>query len=187
MIFFKQLKTKFEQKKVVDPNWLNDYLRPAFYRAFIHLVKMSSHAFWNGSNVYEFYGLDFMLDSNLNLWFLECNSSPQFVETNDRSLGFLNTMLRDMFEIQYAYYQSRMKRVLKVIKNFKNSIRKNENVDFELWKLRYKNANRNRLEPEYNISANNSFTIIYDENRKGKRAYLGNVQNQCILNQSFII
>ncbi len=27
---------------IKDPNWLDNYLRPAFKKAFIHLVKMTN-------------------------------------------------------------------------------------------------------------------------------------------------
>ena len=32
--------------------------------------------FLKESNVFEMFGLDFMLDDKLNLWFIECNASP---------------------------------------------------------------------------------------------------------------
>ena len=142
---------------------------------------MSSYTFWNQSNVYEFFGLDFMLDNDLNLWFIECNSSPQFVETNERSLGFLTTMLNDMFEIQYSYYKSRMKRVLNVIRGMQADLRKDERpIDYKSWKAAYKEAAANRLEPEYQINKNNSFTLIIDQNLPGAEAYMGYLAPECI-------
>ena len=45
-------------------------------RTFIHAVMMSKHTFLQDSRVFEFYGLDLMLDDDLNLWYLECNPSP---------------------------------------------------------------------------------------------------------------
>lgn len=43
-------------------DWLNTVLRPQFKKAFIHTVRMSEGAFWKQSNVFEMFGLDFMLD-----------------------------------------------------------------------------------------------------------------------------
>jgi len=141
---------------------------------------MAGDAFWKQSNVYEFFGLDFMLDDQLNLWFIECNASPQFVETNDRSLGFLITMLSDMFEIQYAYYRSRMKRTLDVIKRMQTEIERKGSTDYEKWRGEYKEAVKNRLEPEYKISENSSFSLIMDENLSGADAYFGLIDSECI-------
>lgn len=67
-----------EEGKITDPNWLDNYLRPAFKKAFTHLVMMTQHSYLRSSNVFELFGLDFMLDEHLNLWFIECNASPVF-------------------------------------------------------------------------------------------------------------
>ena len=37
---------------------------------------MSKDYLLKDSRVYEIFGLDFVLDKNLTLWFLECNASP---------------------------------------------------------------------------------------------------------------
>lgn len=60
---------------------------------------MSENSFWKGSNVFEMFGLDFMLDENLNLWFIECNSSPQFIGTTGKKNRKIQKMLKDLFEI----------------------------------------------------------------------------------------
>ena len=141
---------------------------------------MGSHSFWNQSNVYEFFGLDFMLDDKLNLWFIELNASPQFVETNERSLGFLTTMLQDMFEITYGLYRSRMKRILNVIQRMENDIKINEKPDYNIWREEYKVASSNKFEPEYEISQNNTFSLIIDQNLPGAQAYMGFIDEECV-------
>jgi len=170
----------YSSGKTDDPNWLDNYLRPAFKKAFIHMSRMGKDAFWNQSNVYEFFGLDFMLDEELNLWFIECNASPQFVETNPRSLGFLTTMLKDMFEIQYAYYRSRMSRVLPIIERMQKELEKKEEVDINKYKAEFQIANKNYLEPQYQISQNNTFSLILDENLPAEKAYFGFVAPECV-------
>ncbi len=40
--------------------------------------------------------------------------------------------------------------------------------------------NTNYLEPEYQISKTNSWTLIMDENIKGKGAYMGILADECI-------
>jgi len=170
----------YESGKIDDPNWLNNYLRPAFKRAFIHTTRMSAHAFWKGSNVYEMFGLDFMLDDKLNLWFIECNSSPQLIGTNEHKTEFLIKMLTDLFEIQYGYYRSRMKRVLNLLAQIAKESKDNGAIDYKEWKKDFKIAMKNKFEPEYKLSANNTFELIMDMNLKGPEAYNFNLEPECV-------
>jgi len=170
----------YQTGKVKDPKWLDNYLRPKFREAFVHILKMTAHAFWKGSNVYEMFGLDFMLDDELNLWFIECNSSPQLIGTNDYKTEFLVKMLRDLFEIQYAYYKSRMSRFMTVLKGLQEDSRKGT-PDYSKWRVAYAEAAKNRLEPEYKISSKNSFVKIIDLNLSGPEAYFGNLRDECVI------
>jgi len=169
----------YKDGKVEDPNWVENTLKPQFYQAFIHTVRMSAHAFWNQSNVYEMFGLDFMLDDELNLWFIECNSSPQLIGTNDHKTKFLITMLTDLFEIQYGLYRSRMKRVLEVIKRVSRASAESGNIDYTEWRKVYAEAAVNRFEPEYEVSEKNSFKLIMDMSKKGPEAFFGHLDDEC--------
>jgi len=167
--------------KIKDPNWLNNYLRPKFREAFVHALRMSAASFWKGSNVFEMFGLDFMLDDELNLWFIECNSSPQLIGTNEGKTNFLVKMLKDLFEIQYAYYKSRMSRLLKVIKNMQAANNQPTPLDLTKWRAAYAEASKNRLEAEYPIKETNGFVKIMDLNLKGADAYFGNLKEECVI------
>jgi len=169
----------YESGKVRDKNWVDNVLKPSFYEAFIHTVRMSAHAFWNQSNVYEMYGLDFMLDEDLNLWFIECNSSPQLIGTNEYKTKFLTKMLEDLFEIQYALYRSRMQRILNLIKEINKKSAKDGATDYAQWRDDYAEAARNRIDPDYEISKDNSFKLIMDMNKKGKAAFFGHLDDEC--------
>lgn len=72
----------YEKGKIKDKKWLDDYLRMQFKKAFIHLTMMSYPNILKKPNVFELYGLDFMLDEDLNLWFIECNPSPVYQGTS---------------------------------------------------------------------------------------------------------
>jgi len=170
----------YESKKVQDPDWLTNNLRPQFQKAFIHTVRMSEKSFWKGSNVFEMFGLDFMLDDNLNLWFIECNSSPQLIGTNPFKTQFLVTMLTDLFEIQFGYYKSRMKRVFELFTRMNQEIAQTHHTNYTKWQKEYKAAVLNRLEPEYEISKNNSFILIMDRSLTKKDKYFGHLPKECI-------
>jgi len=169
----------YEAGKVNDKNWVENTLKPQFYEAFIHTARMSAHAFWNQSNVYEMYGLDFMLDDDLNLWFIECNSSPQLIGTNEYKTKFLEQMLQDLFEIQYGLYRSRMKRTLALIKRIHQESSEAGLADYSNWRAEYAEAAKNRFEPEYEVNKGNSFKLIMDMNKNGKDAFFGHLDDEC--------
>ena len=101
--------------KINDRTWLDNHLRRSFKKAFVHLVRMIENHLWKGSNVFEMYGVDFMIDENLNVWFIEANLSPQMIATNTFKRNLLYNMIKDLIEIQFAYYRSRMKRLYSLL------------------------------------------------------------------------
>lgn len=169
-------------KKITDPNWIESYLRPKFKKAFIHTVRMSEHYFSKESNFYELFGLDFMLDDQFNLWFIECNASPQLVGTNPLKTEFLVRMLTDMFKIQVAFYRSRMKRVFDVIDRLQYELDNKFDVNMDKYYRDFDQANKNYLEEEFAdmITHENSFSLIIDRNLKGGKAYMGILPEQCV-------
>jgi len=123
--------------QTTDPDWLNNYLRPQFQKAFIHTVRMSQKWFMKHPGVFEMYGLDFLLDDDLKLWFIECNASPQLIGTSEHKTLFLSTMLGDMFEIQFAYLRSRMKRVHKLLERFFTETAGQTKIDWVPWRQEF--------------------------------------------------
>jgi tubulin polyglutamylase TTLL1 len=166
--------------KVNDTDWLDNYLRPTFQKAFIHTVRMSEHSFLKHSGMWEMFGLDFLLDDNLNLWFIECNASPQLIGTSDEKTKFLVRMLTDMFEIQYAYLRSRFKRIQEFMSSLHNQVSSRRKIDRREIRNQFAIINRNKLEPQFKISENNSFTLIMDKSLSGADAYFGHVTQECI-------
>ena len=67
---------------ISDPNWLENYLRPSFKKAFIHLVRMARDGFYKDPRVYQLWGIDFLMDTDLNVWLIECNAIPAISATN---------------------------------------------------------------------------------------------------------
>jgi hypothetical protein len=49
---------------------------------------MSEHAFLKDARVFEIFGLDFLFDSKLNLWFIESNASPVLQGTSEEKKLF---------------------------------------------------------------------------------------------------
>ena len=141
---------------------------------------MSENTFLKQSNVFELFGLDFMLDNDLNLWFIEANSSPQLIGTSYYKFEFFRKTLMDMFEIQFKLFRSRMKRVFKVILKLNERLEENENTDLTDLQEDFKSGMTNRIDLEYQISEGNSFVPIIDKNYKGADAYFGLLQDECV-------
>ena len=139
---------------------------------------MSADSLLKQSNVYSLQGADFMLDEDMNLWFIESNPSPLFTGTSKWKLFY--SVVLDHFEVQFAYMKSRMKRALNVIKQMQQEVVKGGMVDYEQWKKEYQIAIKNKLEPEFQISTNNTWKIIMDENLKGEKAYFGLIPEECL-------
>ncbi len=170
-----------------DPNWLDNYLRPELKKAMIHLVRMSSYSFLKKSSLYEFYGVDFMLDDNLTLWFLEANSGPAMDGYSDPMEKFIVKMLKDQFEITYNILKSRMKRVVMLVNNIiqegQVTVDPNGEVQIEnldAWRKVFNKVSMNRFEPEFELSPTNGYKKILDENLSGADKYMGLLDPSCV-------
>ena len=42
----------------------------------LHLMRMTSHDFLKNPNLFAYYGVDFLLDDDLHMWFLEIVDNP---------------------------------------------------------------------------------------------------------------
>eukprot|EP00331_Platyophrya_macrostoma_P001747 CAMPEP_0176421250 /NCGR_PEP_ID=MMETSP0127-20121128/9062_1 /TAXON_ID=938130 /ORGANISM="Platyophrya macrostoma, Strain WH" /LENGTH=699 /DNA_ID=CAMNT_0017801945 /DNA_START=20 /DNA_END=2119 /DNA_ORIENTATION=- len=170
----------YEKGKITTPNWLDNYLRPQFQKAFVHTARMTEDWFLKHSGVFEMFGLDFILDDQLNLWFIECNASPQLIGTVQKKTDFLSKMLSDLFHIQYAYLRSRMKRVHQFMAKLSANKEKRDAKTWAALRKEFKEINKNKLEPEFPLPADNSFTLIVDKSLKGAAAYFGHIEPDCV-------
>ena len=100
--------------KVDSLDWLDTILRPAFSRAFIHLARAGRESMVKDSRFFEFLGVDFLIDEDLNIWLIEVNSIPQIRPSSDKKAIFLTNMISDLIAIEKGYLQSRVKRVTKL-------------------------------------------------------------------------
>jgi len=177
-----------ERGIVSDPNWLDNYLRPEMKKAMIHLIRMSQEPFMKDSTIYELQGIDFMMDANLNLWFIEANARPSLMGGVEKRKKFMKSLISDHFEIVSGLLRSRVKRIIR----FVNALAKTDGVqrDFveggiyienlEQRRAEFAQVIRNRFEPEFMPSAENEFSLILDENRYGTERYMGLLEEDCL-------
>jgi len=176
-----------ETGKVSDPKWVDNYLRPEFKKAMIHLIRMSQSPFVKLSSVYELFGVDFMLDDDLNLWFLECNSSPVMAGTSEEKERFMTTMLQNHYEIIIGLLRSRSKRMIEFINDVTKELMANRNAQgkYELRGFTEKKEAwnviiQNKFEPEYQPSLGNTWHKIVDENFDGTARYSNFIPEECL-------
>lgn len=179
-----------EKGRIKRLSWIDEYLRPAFHHAMQHLVRMTQSKYYKHSAVWELFGVDFMLDEELNLWFIECNSGPALKASNEEKRVMLTKMLKDQFEIIAGLLRSRVKRVVKYVNwLMSNNLVKvdsdtagNVSVKIEKYELRRKEFEdllRNRFEEEFEVSSDNNWKKIVDENIEGLGRYNGNIKTEC--------
>ena len=176
----------YETGVVKDPQWLDNYLRPEFKKAYIHLLRMSSGPFAKRSSLYEIYGLDFMLDENLNLWFIEANAEPLLDGWSDDTKVFFNSILYDSFDIAFGLMRSRVKRIV----NFVNYLIRDSQVwqtadngvfieNLAARRKEFREITKNYFEPEFLPSPSNKYSLIIDENLSGPGRYFGFLEPEC--------
>jgi hypothetical protein len=166
--------------KISDPNWLDNYLRPQFKRAFLSMAKMNEEYFYKSSDVFELFGADFVIDDDLNLFIIEVNASPMIIGTAGRKTELLTNMMTGLFDIQYAYQFSRTKRALKYLNENEEEIKNGKNVKKHIQK--FDELYRNYLDPEFAgmIKEDNPWHLVYDANLEGKEKYQNLVDDKCV-------
>ena len=177
----------YDTGRVKDPNWLENYLRPEFKRAMIHLIRMSQATFSAKSSTYEIFGLDFMLDDNMDLWFIEANAQPLLDGWSDDTKRFFNKILYDSFEIVYGLLKSRTKRIVQFVNKLiqEDQVGKvSSNVfyieDLNAKRKEFKEISKNYFEPEYLPGPDNDYQIILDDNLQGMDRYMGLIESKCL-------
>ena len=176
-----------ENEVISDPDWLNNYLRPEFKKAMIHLVRQSAENLFENSSLYSLYGVDFMLDEDLNLWFIEANAGPAFKGYSRPMEKFIVKMLRDHFEIVHGLLKSRMKRVVEYVNELidEGGIGKTQAggiiiADLNQKRQEFQEVIKNKFEEEYEPSASNGFSKIVDAHYPGAKMYQGYISEECL-------
>jgi hypothetical protein len=176
-----------EEGIVTDPEWLDNHLRPEFKRAMIHLLRMTRDKLLVQSQLHELFGVDFMLDQNLDLWFIEVNSSPSLSPTHPESEIFIRKHMIDLFEIIKGVTRSRAKRIVQFINKLTKErgfgMDANGDIimkDFEQKKAEFEKVIENRLEEEYQPSPKNDYRLLIDEHLEGVDRYNGFITAECL-------
>lgn len=169
---------------VSDPDFANNYLRPQFKRVMVHLVRMGQSRFHKISSVFEIFGLDFVMDADLGMWFIEANAMPLITGFTKGSKVLFRTMLTDTFEIVMGLTRSRMKRVIEYINNLTDEINSKgiflPEMNLDSRKAEFQKLIQNRFEPEFAPKPTNTYQQIIDENQYGVKRYFNLLKAECL-------
>ena len=126
---------------------------------------MSKETWKKQSGVFRLIGMDFMMDQEFNLWFIESNYGPQLPKLLEERWHFMEVLIRDLFEIEYALLRSRMLRIRMFLKKVlgENSIQ-NLTGNIDSLKKQFSEVNIDRFETEFPLRDTNTFQKIIDLN-----------------------
>lgn len=68
----------------------------------LHLSRMHYPTFLRQPGVFEVFGIDFLFDRSLNLWFLEANRSPAMQATTKEKGEIQTLMAKQMIDLVLA-------------------------------------------------------------------------------------
>jgi hypothetical protein len=129
--------------------------------------------------LFEVFGVDFLLDDQMNSYIIEVNASPMQVGTSIKKTALMKSMNRGIVKITLAYLRSRVKRSVAFLKKHADAIKNDQNLA-QLGK-EFRQINRNYLEPEYEQDVSNtSWEVVIDENKPGASAYHGYIDEECV-------
>jgi hypothetical protein len=97
-----EFETYMVEQGLVPQGWLEDYVRPYMRRTMLHIARMAYPKVMHHPGVFELYGVDFMFDSQLHLWFLEINRSPSMQATTEEKGRLQSNLISQMMEIEFA-------------------------------------------------------------------------------------
>jgi len=186
---FTRLQTYLMDKGTIsDPHWIDNSLRHQLKVAIIHLIRMSQKSIKKLSNIYQLWGLDFMFDNDLKLWFIEANTRPALKGTSDEKRTFMTNMIYAQFDIVYGLLRSRMKRVVQFINELTekippNAVTKKGKVkhipDLDQVKKDFNKINKNKFDKEFEHYDRTEFHKVVDDNYKGPKRYAELIPQEC--------
>jgi len=171
-------KDLIKQGIITDKSWLDTGLRASLERSMVHLVNAGKEYFSKAPNNFETYGCDFLLDTNLNVWFMECQSDPNYGNSSS------NKLARSQFEIVVGLFKSRLKRFVEFVNDLTKEVKKKGKKGInKLMRKRqkdYEKINANYFEDEYLPGKKNSLVKIIDESLDGKERYGNLFPDECL-------
>lgn len=83
-------------------DFFSEHFRPHAKKIMLHLIRMNYNRLLKHPRVFEIFGVDFMMDSEMRLWLIEVNTDPGIAEIT-KDMGKINIkFLKDLIDIEYS-------------------------------------------------------------------------------------
>lgn len=166
-----------------NPDTFLKSLRKILQNATINVARTVEPNLTPRGGAYRVYTLNFLMDTKFKLWLLNMKSSLDLhVEESTQEL--VKSLIVDLFDIQFAYLKSRMKRVFHLISDFVGGydvLGQNEDPDeIAHYQKLYNKMSRDYIERDFNYAENNTWIKVVDRNENGEDVFGGFVKLDCL-------
>ena len=99
---YDQLERYMVEGNLAEEGWMQESLRGSMKRDMLHIVRMNLELLLKHPGVFELFGLDFVMDRKLHLWFIETNLTPCVTEKNEMKRDLNSKVIEDIVDMEYA-------------------------------------------------------------------------------------
>lgn len=99
---FKFLQWYLTENFEIPQEWMENYFRKTIKQTMLHLVRMNLSSLLRHPRVFELFGLDFLLDDQLHLWYLELNLTPSMVGSSAEKKKVNKKIVEEVIMMQFS-------------------------------------------------------------------------------------
>jgi hypothetical protein len=176
----------WEEEYIESKDWLDTGFRYQMKKAIVHLLNATEYGFAVNSNTYEILGCDFLLDTSLNTWFIECSHDTGLGNMEVAHGHMMKKMLEDHWEIMRGYLRSRMKRIMYFVNDIIEEAQQYLPADVGVDKIlqrkqeEWNRINKNFFEDEFTPKITNGWSKIIDAGYTGVERYCNLFEQECV-------
>ena len=99
---FPDLEQYLLENGMVSPGWMQNHFWRQIRETTLHVVRAGLHHLLKHPGVFEIFGMDFLIDDQLNLHFIELNYDPGIVNSSKGKTVLNKILLNNMMDIEYT-------------------------------------------------------------------------------------
>jgi len=177
-----------KEGRVKKTTWVKNYLIPEMETAVVHLMRMSQGTFLQRSQLFQFFAVDFLLDENLKVWFMDVEANPSLKNMNLKLKTLYIGLFEDILDVTHKYLRSRLRRIAEFVNKLSLDVdvRKDQNGDDKViisdlytHKENFAEVLKNKLEKKDALKKSNKFEKVIDENYPGYMRYNDLIKQSC--------
>ena len=99
---FEHFESHMLNQNLISENWMDNTLRKHIKKVMFHLVRMNLDKLLRHPRVFELFGLDFLIDTDLNIWYIETNLTPSIGSTSEEKKKVNTKLVTDIIDLEYS-------------------------------------------------------------------------------------